>query len=86
MVGRQIELAGTARNGCAAANAVEEFTFAERTAQLANHAVEGFKALVQLLDDEVECLLGNGRVAAVSIELLFVTLNVFENFRFELRA
>ena len=86
MVSRQVKLARAARNGAAAANAVQEFVFAERAAHFADHGVERFKALVQLLNDEVEGFFRNGRVAAVGVELLFVTLDVFQNFRFEFRA
>ena len=80
MVGRQVKLAGATRDGCAASNAVEEFTFAQGAAHFANHVVQRFKALVELFNDQVKGLLRNGGVAPVAIELLFVALNVFENF------
>ena len=53
MVGGQIKFTGTAGNGCAASNAVEEFAFAKGAAHFANHAVEGFKAHVKLFNDQV---------------------------------
>ncbi len=63
-----------------------KLTGAARNGRAASNAVEGFKALIEVLDEEVEGLFGNRGVASVSIELLLVTLNVFEYFRLEFRA
>ena len=57
MVGGQVKFARATWNGRAAANAVEEFTFTQNAAHFANHVVERFKALVELLNDEIKRLL-----------------------------
>ena len=57
VVGRQVKFAGAARNGRSASNAVEELTFTQCAAHFANHVVERVKALIELLNDQVECLL-----------------------------
>ena len=80
MVGRQVKFAGAAWNGRAASNAVEKLTVTQRAAYFANHVVEGVKALIELLNDQVKRLLGNGGVATVAIELVLVPLDIFENF------
>ena len=57
VVSRQVKFACAARNGCTASNAVEKFTFTQRTAHFSNHAVERFEALFELCNDQIKRLL-----------------------------
>ena len=72
VVGGQVELAGAARNADAAANAHQPVVLGQRLAGFARGSIECFEAGLNLTNDLVQRSLGNGRVAPVTHEYLFL--------------
>ena len=85
VVGGQVEFAGATRNADAAADAHEPVVFRQALARLAVHGIEVGETLFELADHLVQGVLGNGRVAAVAVEVLLVLLDVLEHIGFHVR-
>ena len=86
MVAGQVKATGAARNGQAVAQASEPFVVADKLADVRTRGVDAFKTVVDVLEKTLQHRFRNGWIAAVRLELLFVTLKVFQDVRLEIGA
>ena len=85
-VGWQIELTGPTGDADPAADTHQPVIFGQALPRLAAECVQIREAVIQLGDGGVERLFGNGRIAAISIELLLVLLQIFQYVGFHVGA
>ena len=86
IVGRQVKFTGPTRDADTAAYAHQPVVFCQRLPGFARQAVQRLKTDVKLSDHRVKHTLGNGRVAAVSIQMGFLLVQVFKDIGFEIGA
>src|SRR6185369_16702332 len=86
VVRRQVEFAGAPRNADPAADAHEPFVVRQRLACLARQQVQGREASFEFADDLVQHRFGNGWIAAITVEEVFLFFQVLHRIGLQVRA
>ena len=86
VIGRQVKLAGAARNVDAAADAHQPFVAGQHLTGLALERIEAAEGMVNAAGDGVQHALSNAGVASVSLQQGAVTVQLLEQVALEVGA
>ena len=79
VIGGQIKFASATRNANPAADPHQPIVFGEGLADLAGQTVERCVTLVDGCNEAVQCCLGDGRIAAKSVQDLLLFFKILEH-------